>query len=218
MIICNGSPRGKQSNTQVLLEAFMDGLRSEGFTDMMVYHLSRPSERRKAAAQFPGAGKFLLAFPLYTDSMPGIVKEFMEMLAPWKGREENPDMGFLVQSGFPEPAHSRYVERYLRKLTHRLHSRYLGTIVRGGVEGIRVMPGWMTRKLRRRMMLLGKNFAVNGVFDRRLIHRLAPRERMSKRQIRLFRWMQNTSMANYYWNKQLRENDAYALRDERPYA
>ena len=44
-------------------------------------------------------------------------------------REGNPPVGFVVQSGFPEGLHSRYVERYLEKLAARLGSPYLGTIV-----------------------------------------------------------------------------------------
>ena len=71
--------------------------------------------------------------------MPAIVKQFIEALEPLKNRENNPPMGFIVQSGFPEALHSRYVEHYLQKLAARLNAPYLGTIVKGGGEGIRMM-------------------------------------------------------------------------------
>jgi len=53
--------------------------------------------------------------------------------------EDNPSLGFLVQSGFPEGLHSRYVERYLESWQKRLGCPYLGTIVKGQREGVRLM-------------------------------------------------------------------------------
>jgi len=55
--------------------------------------------------------------------MPGIVKVFIESLEPLCSREGNPDVGFIVQSGFPEAIHSRYVEKYLEKPSLRLGCR-----------------------------------------------------------------------------------------------
>ncbi len=90
--------------------------------------------------------------------MPGIVKAFIESLAPFKDRPDNPPLGFLVQSGFPEAAHSRFVERYLQKLAQRLGSPYLGTIVKGGAEGTRIMPENMTHDLFAALEQLGRGF------------------------------------------------------------
>jgi hypothetical protein len=91
--------------------------------------------------------------------MPGIVKAFMDELGAFKGRAGNPLIGYLVQSGFPEGAHSRFVERYLEKLAARLSSLYLGTFVRGGAEGTRLMPEKMNRKLFDTQRGLGSSFA-----------------------------------------------------------
>ena len=150
--------------------------------------------------------------------MPGLVKEFIEGLEVYQGVESNPDMGFVVQSGFPEPAHSRYVEKYLERLADRLNAKHLGTVVKGGVEGIQVMPGWMTRKLYNRFQQLGENFNTLGALDRRLIKKLAPREQLSRGRIILFKWMVKTGMANMYWNKNLKDNHAYDIRFASPYA
>ena len=85
--------------------------------------------------------------------------------SPSKAAPNNPPIGFLVQSGFPEGAHSRFVERYLEKLAARLGSPYLGTIVRGGGEGTRLMPDKMNRKLFDALQALGRGFAVQGRLD-----------------------------------------------------
>jgi hypothetical protein len=64
---------------------------------------------------FTEAETVLIAHPLYTDAMPVIVKDFIEQLKPFVGRESNPTLGFILQSGFVEAAHSRYVVRYWQK-------------------------------------------------------------------------------------------------------
>jgi hypothetical protein len=43
------------------------------------------------------------------------VKHFIEKLEPMCGGSDNPTLAFIIQSGFPEPAHSRCVARYMEK-------------------------------------------------------------------------------------------------------
>jgi multimeric flavodoxin WrbA len=136
LVFFNGSPRGRKGNTPLMLEQVAVGFGRPVET----YHLIRLRETDRMVQAFAKAESALLGFPLYTDAMPGIVKHFIEALEPLVGRSDNPPLGFLVQSGFPEGLHSRYVERYLEKLAARLGSPYLGTIVKGGGEGTRVMP------------------------------------------------------------------------------
>jgi hypothetical protein len=109
--------------------------------------------------------------------MPAVVKAFIETLRPLGRREGNPAIAFLVQSGFPEAIHSRAVERYCRKLASRLGCEYLGTVVKGGVEGIQAKPPWMNRKLYDRLFRLGKHFGATGAFDAEILARLARPER-----------------------------------------
>ena len=159
----------------------------------------------------------ILAFPLYCDGTPSLVKDFIEQLAPLRVRARNPPMGFIVQSGFPEALHSRAVERYLCKLAGRLHSPYLGTVVRGGVEGIQVMPGWMTGKLFRRFEELGRRFAETGRFDPALIAQLAGPERFTWSGRLLFRLLAALGLTRWYWDTKLKNNGVYEHRFARPY-
>jgi NAD(P)H-dependent FMN reductase len=108
---------------------------------------------------FSAAEVIWLGFPFYTDAMLGIVKSFIELLAPLIGRADNPPIGFLVNSGFPEALHTRYVERYLEKLAVRLNAPYLGTIVKGGGEGLRMMPAERTVDLFGNLQELARGFA-----------------------------------------------------------
>ncbi len=218
LIIYNGSPRGKNSNTKLLMDEFIKGIYTEGLYDIEVYYLASKSQREQGAGAFETADKVILAFPLYTDSMPGLVKEFIEDLAVYDGLESNPDMGYVVQSGFPEPAHSRLVEKYLERLTERLHAKYLGTAVKGGVEGIQIMPGWMTRKIRKHFFSLGQNFNVLGALDRKIIKKLSPREHLTRSNLIIMKLLQNSQFGNFYWNGQLKKNKVFDQRFAAPYA
>jgi len=119
LTVFNGSPRGRKGNTPILLQQVINGYTADGKRTTELHHLAYRMERPDHLEAFANAEAVLLGFPLYTDAMPGIVKSFIEALAPFCGRKNNPPLGFLVQSGFPESAHSRHLERYLEKLTAR---------------------------------------------------------------------------------------------------
>jgi len=213
----NGSPRGKGSNTKILLDQFIDGFMRNSDNSHEIAYLNKVKDAETFSAMFKEAEQVLLAFPLYHDSMPAIVKSFIEMLKPFGGRQRNPGIGFIVQSGFPESIHSKYVERYLEKLSKRLRCQYLGTIIKGGVERIKARPPWMTRKLFKSFYQLGKTFGETAEFDSRIITKLAKPERFSKIFLLLFKILDKTGLTEFYWNDQLKKNNAYEKRFDRPY-
>ena len=216
LIVYNGSPRGKNSNTRLLMDAFISGMKSVGGYDVETYFLAAKSQREEGAGAMRTADCIILAFPLYTDSMPGIVKEFIELLNEYQGMDGNPRIGFLVQSGFPEPAHSRHVEKYLERLTLKLKAEYIGTIVKGGVEGIQIMPGWMTKKLYGRLFKMGVHFAGTGEYDKKLLKKLVPYEKFSRRTVLMYQLMKKTGFTNLYWDQQLKKNGVFEQRFARP--
>ncbi len=215
LTVFNGSPRGKGGNTKVLVEKFLDGFEANTGNSHELFYLRRVKETDRFRQAFAEAEHVLLAFPLYTDAMPGLVKAFIESLEPFCGRERNPDIGFIVHSGFPEAAHSRYVERYLKELAARLGCGYIGTIVKGNSEGARMMPE--ESKLFQAFYQIGKTFGETGQFDQALVGKLARPERFPRILGPLFRLFLKTKMANSYWDKQLEENDAYERRFARPF-
>jgi NAD(P)H-dependent FMN reductase len=218
LTVFNGSPRGKGGNTKILVEEFLDGFEVNVGNSYELFYLRRVQETHRFRQAFSQAEHVLLAFPLYTDAMPGLVKAFIESLEPFCGKEDNPDIGFIVQSGFPEAVHSRYVERYLEKLASRLGCTYIGTIVKGGAEGVRTMPEAANRKLFAAFYQLGKVFGETGQFDEALVHQLARPERYPQVLGPVFQLFLKTKLATSYWDNQLRENDAYERRFARPYA
>lgn len=217
LVIFNGSPRGEGSNTRVLMDHFSDGFTGHKNNRVDCFYLKNTAETARMVEHFKQADHVILAFPLYTDAMPGIVKRFIDALEPLCGRRNNPDLGFVVQSGFPEPIHSRYVARYLEKLAKRLGCACTGTVIRGGIEGIQVQPPWMTRKLFRYFCQLGRDYAKSGGFNPEIINKLAPRERLSPLRRLIFTILGTLGVTNMYWNMKLKQNNSYEKRFARPY-
>jgi multimeric flavodoxin WrbA len=213
----NGSPRGKTGNTQFLVEHFLGGFETNPGRNHQTYYLNHAGDAERFQQAFAEAEHVLLGFPLYADAMPGIVKAFIETLEPFCRRENNPSIGFLVQSGFPEAAHSRYVERYLEKLAARLGCPYTGTIVKGGGEGVREMPPQRNRKLFEMLRQLGATYGQTGQFDPVVLETLAKPERFPKWMAPAFKVLLKTKIANMMWDNPLKENGAYERRFARPY-
>jgi len=216
LTVFNGSPRAENSNTKILLDQFLEGYMTTSDNSFASFYL-RKEEPSEMAEVFSKADNVLLAFPLYVDCMPALVKSFIEVLEPLCGREGNPAIGFLVQSGFPEAAHSRYVERYLEKLAARLGAPYLGTMVKGGVEGIQARPPWTNRKLFKYYHDLGQGLGENGRLDQDIIRNLARPERLSGVRLAAFKLMTKTGLVNMYWIFMLKKNNAFDRRFDRPY-
>ena len=212
LTIFNGSPRGRRGNTPLMLAEFAQGFGGPSET----WHLVRLKETGRMVQAFAEAECVLFGFPLYTDAMPGIVMHFIEALAPLVGRPDNPPIGFLVQSGFPEALHSRYVERYLEKLAARLGSPYLGTIVKGGGEGTRVMPPEMNSKLFANLQGLGAGLAASGQFDPALLEAIARPEKFPALLGPVFQVFLRTSLAHSYFDNMLKQNEAYEQRFDQP--
>ena len=216
LTVFNGSPRGKESNTAILLEHFLKGfMETEGNSYELEYIAD--NDEGKLIEMFKDASNVIVAFPLYTDCMPGIVKSFIESLKPFCGKQGNPSIGFMVQGGLPESYQSRFVERYLEKLAKRLNCQYAGCIVKGGIEGIRIMPQFMVKKIFNHFYEMGKIYGKFGKFDEELLKKLAKPELLPGWRRLFFRFVKLTGMVNIYWDRQLKENNAFEKRFDKPY-
>ncbi len=237
LTVFNGSPRGKNSNTKVLLDHFLEGFVATHGNAYELAYLIHVKEGKKFFNLFQKAEEVLLAFPLYTDAMPAIVKTFIESLEPLCGRADLPAIGFIVQSGFPESRHSRSIERYLEKLAGRLGCQYKGTVIKGGVEAIRIDPlldkrlhKWISKigkamdlagvghllnkeNLCKTFYMLGKTYGETGEFDRETVKKLTQPERLTQFGFLLYRVIAH----KLYWDLLLKKNNAVENRDKKPF-
>lgn len=238
LTVFNGSPRGKDSNTRILINHFLYGFLTTDGNSYEVAYLVHLKEHGRDIELFQQADHVLISLPLYFDSMPSIVKTFIETLEPFCQRSANPAIGFMVHSGYPEPNQSRYLERYFQKLAARLGCEYKGTIIRGAVEAIRIHPlldktvhkfihaigrttnighvGYFlnSKRLNEKLYKLGITFGKTGEFDRDIVYQLTQPEKLTKFGFWLFKLVAE----NLYFNNMLKKNKAYDRRFYRPYA
>lgn len=215
LAIFNGSPRGKKSNTALLLKHFREGFTENGGEVVSYDYLIQEKKLAEQVEHFKQAQTVFIAFPLYVDSMPGIVKKFIEEIGKYDGRGKK--ILFLVQSGFPEAVHSEGVKKYLQFLTKRWNTECLGIIIKPGVEGIQIMPGSMTKKLFGKMKIFGSQLIKEGKLKEQDLQKMAKPYKFSKGRLLVFRLMRKIGLANFYWNKNLKEHGAYQKRFDAPY-
>lgn len=215
LAIINGSPRYKNSNSTLLIDQFLKGFPSK--SNIALSYLVGTENKKKALADFVHSDTVLIIFPLYTDCMPGIVKEFFEALVNIENSVQK-NIGFIVQSGFPESIHSEALERYLEKLTKRLGHHYLGTVIKGGVEGIKIMPPNMTKKLFGQFEKLGSYFAEFHNFDPKIMKQLRKPYKFSALRVFLFKLISKTGLTNFYWDMNLKKNKAFEQRFDKPFS
>jgi len=214
LTIFNGSPRGKKSNSKLLIDQFATGYKTIHNEPVSIYYLASASvvDQQKAFAESECC---LIVFPLYTDAMPAIVKAFLEAVVEANIKEPK-KVGFIVQSGFRESIHSSFVERYLKKFTVRLGYEYLGTVIKGGIEGIQIMPPSMTKKLFENFRELGSHFAQTGSFKPELVVQLAQPYKLTIAS-RWFMQLAPSFLKNFYWNSNLKKHKAYSKRFDKPF-
>ena len=214
LTLFNGSPRGRRGNTPIFLCEIATGFGGPS----EIHHLIRLKETQAMVQAFAEAECVVLGFPLYTDSMPGMVKHFIEALQPLVGQAGNPPLGFVVQSGFPEGLHSRYVERYLERLAERLGCPYLGSVIKGNGEGVRSMPTEATKGLFTDLQSLDAGLARQGRFDPQVLAHIAQPERFPAILGPIFQAFLRMPASHSYFDGMLKKNGAFAQRFARPLA
>lgn len=218
LLLLDGSPKGESGNSSYLLQLLLEGVdETLGHTHEFA-NLVRLVEHRDYARSFAIADAVVMAFPLYTDMMPGIVKAFIEELEPLCGRENNPALGFIIQCGFPESINLRALEAYLEKLARRLGCRYLGTALRGGGGSVRDMPSFMARAFTTNVRALGRSLGKTGEFDPEVIRRFAGTEKLPLPQLWFTGTLGDRMARAFFWHREMKKNGAYERRRARPYA
>lgn len=217
LTIFNGSPKHGGNNTEIMLNKFAEGfLKTEG-NACSTYKLNELNNINEAVKLFEKSEYILLAFPLYVYSMPAGVKEFIEALEPISGGCSEKKIGFLVQYGFREAVHARALEKYLEKLALLLKCEYLGTIIKGGCDGLAKQPDSSgTRKILSGIYEIGKLFGETGTLNKELLNKFSKPETqnmLSKVLMKSF-----VKLANkYYWGAELKKNGVFDQSFAQPY-
>jgi len=216
LLAINGSPRGRNSNTKKLIEYFSKDFNP---SNVHILHLKEYYDRKDMQSVIDVIKDheyILIGFPLYADWTPGFVKEFFEQMGKCHHAFTKKHFLFMIQCGFPESHHCRYVERYCERITKKLDADYIGTIVRGGSEGARLIPKSFFKDAQR-LSELGKIFQVEKELDQNLLDTIAKPEKLSKARLFWMKIMLKLPFSAIYWNSQLKKNGVYKNRFDKPY-
>ena len=208
LVIYNGSPRRSGSNSALILQRTAEALGDR----VEIRDLKKRDKWEEWAEALKNEKDVMFFTPLYVHAMPSHVMEFFGKLQSSEG-----SISFFVQSGFPESSQSHYLEAYFEQLALRLGRTYLGTAIKGGVEGLQLRPARAQQKITEAMVKAIVNLVCDGSFNLTDIRQLAIPVRFGKVMEILFKLLVRTGLTNYMWDKQLKENDAYKIRFDRPY-
>ena len=208
LVIYNGSPRRSGSNSALILKKAADALSDR----VEIRDLKEGDKWEEWAEAFKSDNHVMLFMPLYVHAMPSHVMAFIEKLQASKG-----SISFFIQSGFPESSQSHYLEAYFEQLALRLGRTYIGTAIKGGVEGLQQRPAKSQEKMIEPMVRTIVNLMGEGNLNPTDISQLARPIRFAKGIDILVKLLAKIGIINFFWDKQLKENDAYEKRFDCPY-
>lgn len=211
-IIINGSPKGKNGNTEIFIENFTKKIHS----DVVVKRIIE-EDYKILSNQVMKYDTVIIALPLYIHGMPGIVMKFIEHLHV--NDTNNPKkIGFMLQFGFSEGFQGEYIERYFESMSEELNMIYLGTLIKPEAAAIYMLPKIFTYKLFKRLQKFGKIYDETNTFDKRLITKIKQPYKIKGLKLIFFKVLTNLGLTNKMWNKFLKDNKAYEKRFDRPYS
>lgn len=212
LTIINGSPRGKESNSNVII----NWIETEIVESIQVYkfYASKVNTHKEAVKSIDDNSTVLVVFPLYVDAMPAITKLFFEELEIIANKKENVKIYFIVHSGFEGAKHCRVVERYLVYLSGYLGFKYMGTAIKPGSEGIRLTPVEYILDTKNDFVELSKDIAKGSEFGSDTLKRLAGFELPPEEyKIGIKQSKGNTG----YFSNKLKQNNVYDKCFDKPY-
>jgi len=110
-----------------------------------------------------------------------------------------------------------YLEAYFQQLSLRLGRTYVGTAIKGGVEGLQIRPAKSQEKIIEPMVNSIVNLMSEGSFNQNDIFQLAKPIKLGKGMEILFKVFSKLGLVNFFWNQQLKEKNAYEKRFDCPY-
>lgn len=212
-LIFNGSPRGEYSNSNVINTWLRESI---GVEDKDLIIRDRKSHDSYLKRMEDG-DIFIITFPLYADSMPGIVMNFFEKVYNYRDNLRGKKYVFVVHCGFPESAHMHGIRDYLNVFVDKMNGQLVGVVLKGGSEGFRLMPEKSLTKTRKSFTEIGISIKEGKEIPRLHLDKLEKPIHLNKLTQVLFKIFSALKLANLYWDSNLKRNKAFEKRFDRPY-
>ncbi|BES64374.1 hypothetical protein SANA_08130 [Gottschalkiaceae bacterium SANA] len=212
LLIFNGSPRGEKSNSDIIISWFV-----EGFETPSTMYLKKVKQHESFIEKARSFDQLLFVFPLYVDGMPAQVKVFFEKMGENKEIFKDKKVSFIIHSGFSEAIHSKNLEKYLMRFVEIMEMKNYGVFIIPGSEGFRIMPPRMTAKKARKVANIGRLYQMDKPFHKEDQAALEGPLVQNKTKVAWFKVMKKLGLTNFYWNQQLKKNNAFEKRFDAPY-
>ena len=214
LVIISGATRPQsKSNTAKVIAAFQRGVEENGNTTE-VWYLSDRRQWKRAANAFEQNERILIAFPLYVESIPGILLEFLSGLTPKQA--PGTKLAFLIQGGFPEASQSRCCEAFLETLPVQLGCEYAGTLIKGDMFGTSRVDEKTREKMLAPFTQMGRTFAQTGSFEKTAVDAFAGPEYMPEKQIRMYNLV-GKHISRFFMGRIAKKLGCKEKLDARPY-
>ena len=214
LVIISGATRPQsKSNTAKVIAAFQKGFEENGNTTE-VWYLSDRRQWKRAANAFEQNERILIALPLYVESIPGILLEFLSGLTPKQA--PGTKLAFLIQGGFPEASQSRCCEAFLETLPVQLGYDYAGTLIKGDMFGTSRVDEKTREKMLAPFTQMGRTFAQTGCFEKTAVDAFAGPEYMPEKQIRMYNLF-GRHISRFFMGRIAKKMGCKEKLDARPY-
>lgn len=137
LVVINGSPRLKSiSNSKLIIDSFLEGFCNSDNT-YELFNISNKTIWKNAKASIYSNFNIIIVLPLYAESIPSILLEFLETLAdiPF---DEKRQISFMLHSGFMEACQRRCCETLLKRIPEHIGGVFAGTLSKGNT-----FPLWL---------------------------------------------------------------------------
>ena len=214
LALINGSPKGKLSGSNTLLNWLVTDIKNE--VDVTRVTVSDTTHHPQSVDAAAACDYLVCCFPLYTDLTPGIVQQFFELMEAKKADFKDKPILFLLHSGFPEAVQSRLLERYCRHFASLMGMKVMGCILFGTSGGVREAPEQFFKKKKDALAAIGSGILTMMPYDEDALILPGHIEKMSR--TRMFLFSMFAFAMDMSWNRMLKKNGVFDQRFDRPYA
>ncbi len=219
LLVGSAKPTGT-STSEALGRYLVRRMELGGAMETRVFHVShcrQDAELAELAAAVDRSDLFILATPLYVDTLPFLVTRALEVLAAARTRPgAAPRLGTrfvaVVNCGLPEAAQTRTAQDICRIFAHQARLELAGTLGLGGGETVQGRSpesmGWLARHVRRALDLTADALLAGGPVPQKAV------DLMARPLIPAIGYM---LLADRGWRKQARRFGTEAQLFDRPY-
>lgn len=211
-----GSFKGLKSTSHSIGLYLLDKLEKQGvITSKAHIHRSMKSQEKQQELieMIADTDLVILSCPLYIDSLPSPVIQFMELMARIGKPSRSQTFMAIVNSGFPEPSQGKTAVENLRHFAREVGFEWAGGFSIGGGGGIdgkslEELPGFIKKTL------TALNLAASSLVKGESV----PEEAMALlRKPMMPRWLYILG-GNFGWKQKARKNKVKGRLKDQPYA